>query len=657
MGHCEACAAKGLGLIYRPEIDGLRAVAVIPVLLFHAGVSAFSGGYVGVDIFFVLSGYLITTIIWNDLERGRFTFRNFYERRIRRIVPALLLVLIATLAGGLLWLPPDRLAELGQSAATALFSVSNFYFYSEAGYFARASEEQPLLHTWSLGVEEQFYLLFPILLLVLHRRLDRPTSMAVLSILALASFAWCEWLWRNDPDANFFLIPSRAWELLAGSLCALHLYKRKSGGSVALASLGLGLLAMSFVVMEKTTPFPSAYTLLPVVGTVLVVLFARGENAIARLLSVRPLVGLGLISYSTYLWHQPLLAFARLRAIEHPSLTLMLALCVLSVILAYLSWKYVEQPFRKAKPEKSSLDRFTSVPAVLATLVLIAFGSNLLSQSGGVPQRFGIEKARIYESSRQLPPSMRRCKTGYTDTDPVICQEGERQSPKFRIALVGDSHASQWTDSLREIAERNDWSVDTFAKSSCPLAEIDFYLPYLKREYAECRDWRKMVRRKIRAEKFDLVIATQSSLSYLRHHGDGNIGREHWTAGMAQFAQWADTLPGNWILLSDNPQFRRNSPTNCVARTVLMDLAAPELCSEEREIALDADSRDMERSLAQGSQKGQWLDLAFVFCDESKCRPHRQGQLVMSDSNHLSVSGTEFGSAHLESAIQSSLFQ
>ena len=637
---------------YRSEIDGLRAIAVLPVILFHAGIAGFGGGFVGVDIFFVISGYLITTILWSDLERGEFTFAKFYERRIRRILPAFVVVVACTLVAGWFWLPPDRFSDLGMSAASALFSVSNLYFYGEAGYFAHASETQPLLHTWSLGVEEQFYLVFPVLLLFLHRRMGRDQVMLVLAMIALASLAYCEWLWRRDPDANFFLIPSRTWELMAGSLCALFLFKRETSGNPLLAATGLALIALSILLLDKDTPFPSTLALLPVGGTVLVVLFARAENAVGRLLSWRPLVGIGLISYSAYLWHQPVLAFARLRLIESPSASMMLAMSLGTLGLAYLTWKYVEQPFRKPRDPARRAAGLTSVRAILASMLPIAMVSVAVNASGGAPDRFGEDRALDYEHSRQLSDGMRRCKTGYTNTDLLVCEDGERDRPALRIALIGDSHASQWTDALASEAEERGWALDTFAKSSCPIADVQFYLPALKRDYRECWEWRGKMRQAIEKGRYDLVIGTQSSLSYVRHHGQGSQTIAQWGSGMASFTQWADGLPGRWIVLSDNPQFRRKLPPECIAKTYLLDFGDPEICNEQRRIALDEGIRGIEQSLAAKSRKGSWIDLASLFCDEATCRPHIDGRLVMSDSNHLSVFGTSHAASSVTAEIE-----
>ncbi|MAK59583.1 MAG: acyltransferase [Ponticaulis sp.] len=337
---------------YRPEIDGLRTLAVVPVILFHAGFELFSGGYVGVDVFFVISGYLITTILITEHDEGRFSLINFYERRARRILPALLFVILCCLPFAWMWLLPDDLIDFGKSLlATALFS-SNIYFWMDSDYFATASELKPLLHTWSLAVEEQFYIFFPLALMVFWR-FGKRFLIGLFALAFIVSLGMSHWAAYNKPDANFFLLPTRAWELLIGSVCAFWLQKRALPAASTLSQLlglsGICLIIYSIVFFDGSTPFPSLYALVPTVGTALIILFAGKNTLTGALLSLKPMVGIGLISYSAYLWHQPIFAFARLRSLLEPSHTLMLGLSVLSLVLAFFSWKFVEAPFRNRK--------------------------------------------------------------------------------------------------------------------------------------------------------------------------------------------------------------------------------------------------------------------------------------------------------------------
>ena len=333
---------------YRREIDGLRAIAVLPVIFFHAGFDQFSGGFVGVDVFFVISGYLITSLLISDIERKNFSILNFYERRALRILPALFIVMIACTPFAYAWMFPIELKNFFQSlVAVSLFS-SNFLFWLEEGYFAPSAELKPLLHTWSLAVEEQYYLIFPIFLITFWK-LGRKKVFWIISFLALSSLLFSEWGWRNFPSANFYLAPSRAFELLAGSLCAFIIFYSEIRRNNFFSFLGLILILFSVFSFNENTPFPSFYALVPVLGTSLIILFSREDTIISKILSTKFFVGIGLISYSAYLWHQPLFAFARLRSITEPSELLMISLALLSLILAWITWSLVEQPFRKRK--------------------------------------------------------------------------------------------------------------------------------------------------------------------------------------------------------------------------------------------------------------------------------------------------------------------
>ena len=389
---------------YRPEVDGLRALAVVPVILFHAGFTWFSGGYVGVDVFFVISGYLITTIILAEKSSGSFTIAGFYERRARRILPALFLVMLACLIPCWLWMMPKQLKEFSQSLVAVALFASNVIFWLTSGYFSSAAEERPLLHTWSLGVEEQYYVLFPLLVILLWP-LGRRRMAWCLVALAVASLGLAEFVARRDAMANFYLAPSRAWELLIGSLLAFAafaqpIHQRVSGTAAQLLSmLGVLLIVVAVFAFDKATPVPGVHALLPTLGTALVLGFAAQGTYAARMLSAKWVVGIGLISYSAYLWHQPLFAFARIRLLDKPGPAVLGALSMASMALAYFTWRYVEAPFRNRK-RVARLPLFAFSVAGSLLIMAIGLGGHA---SKGYPGRFDAATLGLIATASHSP--------------------------------------------------------------------------------------------------------------------------------------------------------------------------------------------------------------------------------------------------------------
>lgn len=336
---------------YRPEIDGLRAVAVLIVILFHAGFELFSGGFVGVDVFFVISGYLITTIILAHKANKTFSIFDFYERRAIRILPAFFFITTICILAAYLWLLPNDMKDFSKSLIAASVFSSNIHFFRQSGYFDNAAELKPLIHTWSLAVEEQYYIIFPLLLLVIWR-FAKQWTIAALTLLTVLSFALAQWGSYNKPAAAFYLLPTRGWEIATGALVALyspHFSKLQLHRTLQeIGSLvGLSVILYAALFYSKATPFPGVYALAPVLGTALIILFATSSTAVGRLLSTKVFVSTGLVSYSAYLWHQPLFAFFRHRDTAVDNLGIYIVLSLISFLLAYLTWRYIETPFRK----------------------------------------------------------------------------------------------------------------------------------------------------------------------------------------------------------------------------------------------------------------------------------------------------------------------
>ncbi|WP_144244377.1 acyltransferase family protein, partial [Pseudohaliea rubra] len=333
-------------MAYRPEIDGLRALAVLPIVLFHAGFAWLPGGYVGVDIFFVISGYLLGTIVSRDIAGGRFSVRRFYARRARRLLPAMLAMLAVTLVAGYFLLLPGELLRLAQATLSVLLLVPNIYFWESAtSYFGLDIATEPLLHTWSLGVEEQFYLLLPALLLV-SARLRRPWLL--LAALLLISFLVNVSLMTIDSSSSFYLLPGRAWELLAGVLLGRYGGKLRAhrGSAGALGVAGLLLCTLPMVLLDETSPFPGSNALWPVLGTAALLAATKdSDTGVSWLLARAPLVAIGRVSYSLYLWHWPVVVYLELARPDADSnrwLTL-----ALSLALAWLSYTCIEQRYRR----------------------------------------------------------------------------------------------------------------------------------------------------------------------------------------------------------------------------------------------------------------------------------------------------------------------
>ncbi|MDO8795914.1 MAG: acyltransferase, partial [Vicinamibacterales bacterium] len=439
---------------YRREIDGLRALAVLPVIFFHAGFDWFRGGFVGVDVFFVISGYLITTVILTEQAGGGFSLVRFYERRARRILPALFFMLALTTAGAWVFLLPADLKAFAQSLTAVAAFYSNVLFAGQSGYFDAAAELKPLLHTWSLAVEEQFYLLFPLLLL-LTRRVSPAWRAALLLLVGGASLAAAE-LRILPPAEAVFLLQTRGWAVIIGALAALYVRSRRprpTASTAQLAStLGIALVLLPVLTFSRHTPFPGLYGLVPTLGTALVILFATPDTVVGRMLGSAPLVGMGLISYSAYLWHQPLFAFARHATIDEPAASLLLWLTLLTVVLAYISWRWVEQPFRR--------------PGVIGRRPVFAFalaGSVLFAVTGQVgvanegfaayylDHRLSTEEAELYTLIRDhtggsLAEHMvddGDCHFWTRDVTPAFEARFEACRDRHGRALIvlGDSHA------------------------------------------------------------------------------------------------------------------------------------------------------------------------------------------------------------------------
>jgi peptidoglycan/LPS O-acetylase OafA/YrhL len=437
---------------YRPDIDGLRAIAVGLVIVFHGRFGLVPGGFIGVDVFFVISGYLISSIIWRELAGGGFSFAHFYERRIRRIFPALIVVLAATLLMGALLFAPQDYVVLGRSAkATAAF-YSNFFFYDQAGYFMPGAETQPLLHTWSLAVEEQFYLVAPFFLIGLakippHYRTPAFALVFLTSLVISATGA-------NSEDTGAFYLPhSRAFELMIGMALALGMvpvlskqtYREAAGLS------GMAMILAAALLFTDRTPFPGFAALLPCVGTALLIASAnQGTNLVARALSLRPVVFLGKISYSLYLWHWPIFVFADYEFGTQLSPLQRVGLVGLAIALSCLTYWFVEQPARQKTP---LLTRKRAITYGLSAMVLVVVAAQVIILTRGLPERLPPKIAQFAQDvaeSKVRPPCPEIDERIGVDSP---CEIGLKSASKASFLLWGDSHARMVSPQLSKIAE------------------------------------------------------------------------------------------------------------------------------------------------------------------------------------------------------------
>lgn len=438
---------------YRAEIDGLRTLAVIPVVLFHAGFKTFSGGFVGVDVFFVISGYLITTIILSELDEGKFSVFDFYERRARRILPALFFVMAVCIPFAWMFLTPRDIDYFAKSLIAVTLFSSNILFWRESGYFDTTAELKPLLHTWSLAVEEQYYIFFPLFLMVFWR-FGKRWIVAGLVLISLLSLGLGNWASYRYPTPAFYLLPTRGWEILLGVLGAFYLNKKRQINiSVAAAELlsfvGVFLIAYSIFSFDSNTPVPGFYSLAPTFGALLIILFAQQGTLVSSLLGNKIVVSLGLISYSLYLWHQPIFAFVKYKFLFGPPIVLM-SISVLAVFpISYLTWRFIEVPFRSRLVHKNSV----LFKYCLIFSVMIPLGAMLLYSEKN--QRFGIDAEA--ESLNRTEYVNNYC--------PYRSDDGTCKVDNKKVLIVGDS---MWQDALNILWTVHPFQFEVSQRSGCP---------------------------------------------------------------------------------------------------------------------------------------------------------------------------------------------
>lgn len=627
---------------YRREIDGLRAVAVVPVILFHAGFEIFSGGFVGVDVFFVISGYLITSIIINERTNNSFSLLKFYERRARRILPALFLVMLCTIPFAWLWLSPLQLENFAQSIVAVSVFLSNILFWRKSGYFDADAADMPLLHTWSLAVEEQYYLVFPIFILLMWRFGRQPLIYSIV-LISIASLLLSEWGWRNEPLANFYLAPTRAWELLAGSLCAFFLYRRQLKPSNVLSLLGLTLVLFSVLAYDESTPFPSVFALAPVGGTALIILFGGSSTWTARILSLRPFVSIGLISYSAYLWHQPLFAFARVRSLGEPSDIVMTSLAAGSLILAFLSWRFVERPFRYAPSLRStSPNRCLGISVIVAS-IFISVG--LIGHlQDGFPTRknsfgFSFTEAKFTEPNFGLSKD---CTRDFTLSPK--CRTGD--TPE--ILVWGDSFAMHLIPALLE--SKKGIALVQMTNSGCaPLFGVAKFSPARNLSAGratKCIEFNSSVLDWLRSSNSVKYVVVSSIFNYLDDSrydlilANGTVRKSNLDFIEQRFVETLKTIEATGavpVVVSPTPRSGKNLG-KCLLGAMFLNRPLAN-CNFSRD-QFSNDTVLSEMLLKRIRQSFHVVSMIDAICDADTCSASIGDTPLFSDEGHLSVEGS-----------------
>lgn len=500
-------------LAYRKEIDGLRALAIIPVLFYHAGFSGFSGGFVGVDVFFVISGYLIGGQLLQSISNDAFSFREFYFRRARRILPVLFFVVFLSSIVAWMVLHPVALVEFSKNALATLVFSSNVTLWLKSGYFASAAELNPLLHTWSLSLEEQFYLLAPVCVLTVYRYQRRLLARVIL-ILTAVSFLLCVWGSLNHPSANFYFLPTRVWELLVGVLVALYERRRlKINLSVpvatALSLLGISLIVASVSILSTESIFPGLLSLPSVAGTALVLIFAN-KGIVKRFLGARILVGIGLISYSLYLWHQPLLAFSRYHLQADLTVRYSLVILLVTFILSLASWRFIEKPFRFSKAFKRA-----SKVKVMMFFAIVIFGfatAALITQ--GLPKRFDKTVVAIDAAMKDINPLTDDChfSNGDSVNHPISGCASYMVDGKVDVLIMGDSHSNSISYQLQMLLREKGVSSYAVSKSSC-IGLRGFYLRSVN-DSMDCHNHNSQLLHYARQVGIEKVVITSAFIGY-----------------------------------------------------------------------------------------------------------------------------------------------
>jgi peptidoglycan/LPS O-acetylase OafA/YrhL len=604
---------------FRPDIEGLRGVAILLVVFYHIGVPGFAGGYVGVDVFFVLSGYLITGLLLQEIETtGHLRLRNFYARRARRLLPAAALTLALTCLASYWLLSPVEQMELPKSAITTAAYTSNIYFARKStAYLPRVTDTNPFLHTWSLSVEEQFYLAWPVLLLLCRggrRRLWWAMVATFLGTLAL-SF----WLTFFRQPWAFFLSPPRGWEFAAGGLGVL--LSKQTKFAPLLRWVGLVLVIGASAMFSGMTPFPGIAAAVPVIGTVMILHGRDASQGLGRFLSARPLRWLGRLSYSWYLWHWPVLVIAT--SIWGTISAAARGECLLlSLALAFVTYHTVENPIRRSqwlgwRPARSLA--MAGCLAICGVGVALLWAMALRQVLASPPQQ------RLAHAATNRPEVYDLgCFAGFYPTAPVKCVFGSGRT----VVLFGDSHAAQWFPALRELTG---WRVVTFLKGACAAPDVSYFYPTLRRRYTECEQWRSAAFDVMRELHPEAVVISSSS-SYV----PGMVNAKEWQAGTQRTIEKLSRLGARVYIIRDTPRPYFAVPS-CLSRALWVKWLPSRGCGFRFDERALNDLYTGEKAAAANSG-ARYLDLNELVCPQSNCLPEANGEVIYDNDSYLTPS-------------------
>nr|WP_281058967.1 MULTISPECIES: acyltransferase family protein [unclassified Mesorhizobium] len=625
---------------FRPDIEGLRALAVAGVVAFHFGLTALPGGFAGVDIFFVISGYLITRQLVTEISgTGRLDFLRFYARRARRLLPAALFVIAATLAAGAIILSPEEQTLYSKGAMWASAYMINLWLIRWSfDYFANDAANNPFIHYWSLSVEEQFYLAWPaLLMLAAWLKPGKRTIMLAIGIAGLVSFAVCAWLTTISQPWAFYFSPLRAWEFAAGGLASMApawLLQKRPWLALALSLAGLAMIAFAYLTFSEEAPFPGFLALVPVAGTVLLLLAgaAGARVGVNAALALPPLQWVGKLSYSLYLWHWPVIVYAGM-LVEELTFPQRLACLALTLALSALSYHLIENPIRRNGWLMANAAR-ALVPALLltGTGVAAAYGNAALAVRHQDPEQ------REIAASAAEPATARAeaCVEGYDTVTPKPCTFG---NGRRMIALFGDSHADHWSTPLIEAGKKNGYRVETWLKSSCRPSRFSFFVAKLNRNYRECDQWREQAMKEIIAAKPSLVVISELALTSSRKmaagKGEPDTPDAVWQAGLRSTLTTLSKAGLKIAFIRDVP-FNDENIDTCVARALWRN-KTPSLCDQTRSYAANDAMAAVEREIVDSVPNASYVDLTDRFCNATTCHVFIDGQLAFRDQHHLAT--------------------